>query len=537
MLAGLGLALGRWFANVHLASSYDVNHLFPWGSHPDLDPLWSTERTATHLDGARVTRTNKVSSIASSDFALSRLKVCWREDIDTNCGRCEKCVRTQCALAIAGALDRAPVFLESLSIQAVVDLPALDQASPLGGQEVMWSELCESFPEEPRLAELRSAVLGRLPVGPPLSTAREQRDRPLITIEVPSGAALSLLPASAGEVLPVPVTRRERTEATDASACRVEITWTAPAPGRAPLPLRPAGSVGLEILDACRNETDRPNPWCLIAFASLETARLLERLTDSWGQGITCLTTNNEAEGDHGIPRAEACLIQQRSEMRVWWGGADYLDPFLVLEALRHGCLPLQCVPEASYDALAACLPPGLSHFTLAIPEDGPISPISKSNGPRESTKGYRPSCRETWSETWLHFYHSFFQVRHDMNINDLIRLPWKLKNVLRSVRRDLEDSRRATGELLQLVSALELRQREIFEQLAHTSAPGSDGRAGTPRKRQEQQMSSLGEMLLGEIREQGIIMETAASFSPRAAAEIKLREPASRPPSRAKQV
>ena len=108
MLAGIGLALGGWFANVHLASSHDLNHLIPWGSNPDLDPLWSTERTTFHLDGVEVTRTNKVKAIAASDFALSRLKVCWREDIDTNCGRCEKCVRTQCALAIAGALERAP---------------------------------------------------------------------------------------------------------------------------------------------------------------------------------------------------------------------------------------------------------------------------------------------------------------------------------------------------------------------------------------------------------------------------------------------
>jgi hypothetical protein len=378
VLAGIGLALGGWFANVHLASSYDLNHLIPWGSDPNLDPLWSTERTTIHLDGAQVARTNKVRSIAASDFALSRLKVCWREDIDTNCGRCEKCVRTQCALAIAGALERAPVFLEPLTSQAVMDLPGLNLADPPGGQEVMWTELCESFPEEPSLAELRSAVLGRLPVGHPLASARQERDGRLITIEVPSGAAVCLLPPSVADLLPVPVTRCERAQEADSSACSVEITWTVPAPGRAPLPLRPPRSMGIELLDSCRLASDRPNPWCLIAFASPETARLMERLTNSWGQGITCLTRSNQAEGDHGMPRGEARLIQECSETRVWWGGGEYLDPFLVLEALRHGCLPLQCVPQASYDTLAACLPPGLSNFTLAIPEDGPVPPISR---------------------------------------------------------------------------------------------------------------------------------------------------------------
>ncbi len=97
VLAGIGLALGGWLANVYLASSQDVDHLIPWGSNPNLDPLWSTERTSIRLDGAKVTRTNKVRSIAASEFAISHLKVCWREDIDTNCGHCEKCLRTQCA--------------------------------------------------------------------------------------------------------------------------------------------------------------------------------------------------------------------------------------------------------------------------------------------------------------------------------------------------------------------------------------------------------------------------------------------------------
>ena len=108
VLAGIGLALGEWFAHVFRASCIDLDHLVPWGSHPDLDTLWSTERTTSYLDGVEVRRTDKVREIACSELALTRLKVCWRDDIDTNCGRCEKCIRTQIALAIGGALERAP---------------------------------------------------------------------------------------------------------------------------------------------------------------------------------------------------------------------------------------------------------------------------------------------------------------------------------------------------------------------------------------------------------------------------------------------
>ena len=377
VLAGIGLALGGWVADVFRDSCIDSGRLIPWGSNPDLDSLWSTERTASHLDGVDVTRTNKVIAIASSDLALSRLKVCWREDIETNCGRCEKCIRTQCALAIAGALDRSPVFVHKLTPQSVLNLPPLVAANPPSGQEVLWSELCESFPGEPRLGELRAAAISRLPPSHPLWIPHQQQGSHVVPIEVPTGAAASLLPPSAIDLLPGVVTVRDGLPAEGASPSPLEITWTVPSPGRRRLPLRPSSAMSLEILEACRDVDHRPNPWCLIGFDSLETVTLMERLTESWGQGVTCLSRSHNADGDHGIPHGEASVIQNHSGMRVWWGKGDYLDPFLILEALRHGCLPLQCVRQADHDALAAVLPPGLSRFTLAIPEDGQIPPIS----------------------------------------------------------------------------------------------------------------------------------------------------------------
>ncbi len=77
------------------------------------------------------------------------------------------------------------------------------------------------------------------------------------------------------------------------------------------------------------------------------------------------------------------------------------------------------------------------------------------------------------------------------MNIKSLIRLPWKLKDVFRSMRRDLAESRRMMAEILEMTSDLEPRLRET---------------------------------LVGEFREQGLLMATAARYSSRAAAEMKLR-------------
>jgi len=90
------------------------------------------------------------------------------------------------------------------------------------------------------------------------------------------------------------------------------------------------------------------------------------------------------------------------------------------------------------------------------------------------------------------------------MKLMSLVRLPWKMQEVLRSMRRDLADSRR-------MISVLELRHGEMTEEI-----------------------SSLSERLLGEIREQGLLMETAARFATRAAAEMKLRNQLTPPPPRA---
>ncbi len=282
---------------------------------------------------------------------------------------------------VAGALERSPVFVEPLTLKAVLDLPHLDDVNPESGQEVQWVELCESFTDEPRLAELRSAAFRRLPAGHPLSRERATVDTRSITVEAPAGAAISLLPASAASLLPAIRTDRAERSETDANTRYVEITWTTPAPGRLPLPLRPPSSMSLDVLDACRTATHRPNPWCFIGFASRESANLLARLTESWGQGITFLTSKDQLDGDHGIPRGDASAIQQCSEMRVWWGDGEYLDPFLVLDALCHGCLPLQCVSEDQHDALVGRLPPGLAQFTLAIPKGRAVPNIATRSG------------------------------------------------------------------------------------------------------------------------------------------------------------
>lgn len=115
-LASIALALG--FPRMYVASSRSYQHLQPTGSHPLLDPLWSTEATAIIHDGCEADRGDKLRAIAELPGALEILRVCWH-DAGYNCGRCEKCLRTMLALRLLG--------LETPTLPPLGDLAALSR--------------------------------------------------------------------------------------------------------------------------------------------------------------------------------------------------------------------------------------------------------------------------------------------------------------------------------------------------------------------------------------------------------------------------
>jgi len=122
-LASVALLLGRQLQRAYVASTYPISHLIPWGSHPAVDPLWSTELMEIVHDGCEATRLEKTAAIANWELALRRLRVCFENPDGTyNCGRCEKCVRTMVHLRLAGGLDRCPAFAQPLDLDRLVRL-------------------------------------------------------------------------------------------------------------------------------------------------------------------------------------------------------------------------------------------------------------------------------------------------------------------------------------------------------------------------------------------------------------------------------
>ena len=118
-----------------IPATYFRDDLFPWGSHPDLDPLWSSGQLEIVHHGDDRTRPQKVASIAQHQVALDHLRVCWRNpDGAYNCGKCEKCVRTMISLQAAGALGRCRTLPGSLDMQAVRALP-MDRGARIMARE------------------------------------------------------------------------------------------------------------------------------------------------------------------------------------------------------------------------------------------------------------------------------------------------------------------------------------------------------------------------------------------------------------------
>jgi hypothetical protein len=96
-LASVALLVG--FPRVYLPAAYSYSQLIPLGSHPLTDRLWSNEAVEIIHDGAETRRVDKVKKIAECESALDNLRVCF-DDINVNCGKCAKCMRTSIPLTL-----------------------------------------------------------------------------------------------------------------------------------------------------------------------------------------------------------------------------------------------------------------------------------------------------------------------------------------------------------------------------------------------------------------------------------------------------
>ena len=98
-LAGVALLLAP--ERMVIASSNTYARLAPAGSHPLLDPLWSTGATQVEHHGCHARRDEKLMAIAQHPEFLPELWVCHRDPVK-NCGTCPKCLRLRLSLWLIG---------------------------------------------------------------------------------------------------------------------------------------------------------------------------------------------------------------------------------------------------------------------------------------------------------------------------------------------------------------------------------------------------------------------------------------------------
>ncbi len=98
-------------SSISLASGRNVRLLVPVGTHPLIDPRFSTSALEVRHVGIQFKRIDRLREICRWNTAVRNLVVCLQAPPPKlNCGRCEKCLRTMTALEAFGRLRDARQF-------------------------------------------------------------------------------------------------------------------------------------------------------------------------------------------------------------------------------------------------------------------------------------------------------------------------------------------------------------------------------------------------------------------------------------------
>lgn len=111
VLAAMAHCFARRVNLMFIASSYDIPHLHPCGSHPLLDPEYSSYAVRIRHRDYELSRLEKILIVSEWEAAFQNFRVCLANVPDRlNCGRCEKCVRTMTELTALGLLNKTRAF-------------------------------------------------------------------------------------------------------------------------------------------------------------------------------------------------------------------------------------------------------------------------------------------------------------------------------------------------------------------------------------------------------------------------------------------
>ena len=112
-LASIAHSFSHRITRVLIGSSGSSGIPSPWGTHPLLDPNFSSSDLEVRHDGLQLSRLQKTAIVSDWAAAMSILQCCWQNEgipETINCGHCGKCLRTMIHLAALDKLDKTPAF-------------------------------------------------------------------------------------------------------------------------------------------------------------------------------------------------------------------------------------------------------------------------------------------------------------------------------------------------------------------------------------------------------------------------------------------
>lgn len=153
--AALGLALEPQFGRILLAGPYSYRHLTIIGSHPMLDPMWSSDQVEIVHDGAEMPRVGKIRAIADSQTAQRALRVCYYNtpSVMYNCGQCFKCIMTAAILQSLGLEESFKSFPRRIDPAEVL---GIDTSDPI--VRARYEDILRDLPDDDRSLALRMVL-------------------------------------------------------------------------------------------------------------------------------------------------------------------------------------------------------------------------------------------------------------------------------------------------------------------------------------------------------------------------------------------
>ncbi len=173
LIASTGHALGKGVKTLSIASGVESNpETVHEGSHPFLDPNYSSGAVEVKHQMDGVSRYEKTSRLADWEPAHERIKICFvanrLAEGEFNCGECEKCIRTKLTLRALDRLEAMPIFVNpsldpSLVRNSLARSPSIPSVYPQiheGLQQVGEDELAGIVFDEVLSDEARTLSVG-----------------------------------------------------------------------------------------------------------------------------------------------------------------------------------------------------------------------------------------------------------------------------------------------------------------------------------------------------------------------------------------